>query len=100
VVGVGIDTEIQLAAQSITKALGSTVNVDAGDFVWVGWQARATTMPGVVRVLPLTNYATNAFLAAATFRSAINGTGLTAAPSSITPASNTTSGLILLIGVS
>jgi len=72
-----------------TLALSTPQALTAGTFVWVAILVNlGTTQPQLAR----TNAATqtsNANLTAATFRVAVNGTGATSLPSSITPAANT-----------
>lgn len=97
---VGIDANMTGTNTPFTVPLGTTINVAAGAFVWVGWLGKADTMPGLVRCAPQSAMSANAWLAAAQYRSASNGTSLTATPESITPANNVIFGSIFLIGVS
>jgi len=80
------------AAGLITMPLSTPQAVAAGSFVWAALvQNLATTQATLARN---TGAAVqfNAGLTAATFRWAVNGTGLSSLPGSITPASNVTAG--------
>lgn len=71
---------------------GGPVAVAAG-YVWVAMLVNATTTPSLFRGLSTAGNS-NIGLTAAQSRWAVNGTGLTALPSSITPSSNSSSGTI------
>lgn len=87
----------------ISNALTTPQSVAAGAFVWVALLTNlASTQPTVGRGAAMGASTTaNMGLTAATYRFAINGTGLTSLPSSITPSSNgAPSGSDLWVGVS
>jgi hypothetical protein len=82
-------TPFTAAAGGQTCALTTPQALAAGTFVWVAVLANlSVTQPTFARP-NVANTPSNAFLTAATFRTAINGTSVTALPSSITPGSNT-----------
>jgi hypothetical protein len=75
-------------------------SVAAGSY-WACLLVNAATPPTIARGGGLSQAGNNVNLTAASFRFAVNGTGLTTIPASITPASNTTTGaLALWMGVS
>lgn len=84
-----------------TLALTTPQALSAGTFVWVAILTNlGTTQPTLARSGAAVN-TQNFNLAAASFRVAVNGTGLTALPPSITPGSNTgTNSLSFLVGAS
>lgn len=85
----GVDSEV-LATGLITVTITAQA-VTAGSFYWVGMVFNAATPPSVGRAAGTTGIGAvaNVGLAAASYRYAINGTGQTSLPASITPASNT-----------
>ena len=65
----------------------------AGSFVWSALLVNlASTQPTLSAAAAVDTAVLNAGLSAATFRAAVNGTGRTTLPASITPASNTATG--------
>lgn len=90
-----------VVADSIVTANGphglsiTPVAATAG-FYWVGQLWNAGTSPGVARSQAATFSNNNVNLATAALRFAVNGTGLTTLPGSITPASNSTTGAAAL----
>ena len=76
------------AVAAPSNALTTPQQLAAGTFVWVGILVNlATTQPTLARNNSI-NAASNIGQAAATFRTAVNGTGLSTLPASITPGSN------------
>lgn len=82
------DAAVSSAALKTTTITGQALT--AGAFYWVGLLFNASVPPTLTRASGWTgvNVAANLGLSAATSRFAINGTGRTSLPSSITPASN------------
>lgn len=71
------------------------------NWVWSALLINASGMPTVARAAGLSATGNNIGLTAATYAYAVNGTGLTAIPASVTPGSNTLTGaLALWMGVS
>lgn len=70
-------------------ALTSAQSLAAGTFVWVALLENLATTQATLQRFQGGTVAANALLGNASLRFAINGTGLTALPASITPASNT-----------
>lgn len=69
----------------------------AGGFVWAALLVNfATTQPTLLKGATATGNVPNIGLTPATYRFAVNGTGLAALPGSITPASNSAGGLLSL----
>ena len=87
-------------AQSIT--LTTPQALAAGSFVWAALLVNlATTQPTLRSVGGGSAVPGNLNLGAASFRNAVNGTGLTALPASITPSSNTGTGALpFWVGIS
>jgi hypothetical protein len=86
-----------LAQGPATCALSAPQALAAGGFVWAALLANfATTQPTLLKGSTATGNVPNVGLAAAVYRFAVNGTGLVALPGSITPASNSASGLLTL----
>lgn len=72
-----------------------------GSWFWSALLINASSLPSLARAAGLSATGNNVGLSAATYAYAVNGTGLTAVPGSITPASNTLTGaLALWMGVS
>ena len=91
---VGIDSNITTnGPQSPSLAVAQPVT--AGRY-WVALLVNATSPPTLARTLGASATANNLNLSGATLRYCTNGTGLTALPSSITPASNSTTGALAL----
>lgn len=85
---VGIDSAITGSNNPISATLGAAqTNAPAGVY-WVAILTNATTPPTLVRTNGVLTGLNNAGLTGATLRYAVNGTGLTALPGSITPSSN------------
>jgi hypothetical protein len=84
-----VDAAISSASPKTTTI--SSQSLTAGSFYWVGLVFNASVPPTLTRGSGWTgvNTAANLGLAASAYRFATNGTGRTALPSSITPASNT-----------
>ncbi|MET7687975.1 glycosyl hydrolase family 28-related protein [Streptomyces sp. NPDC005483] len=86
---VGVDARI-----TGTGAFTETINVTATPgLYWVAFLVTATTMPQIYRGGTLSGGLHSANLSGASLRYATNGTGLTALPAPITPASNTATNL-------
>ena len=83
-----VDAAISTAALRTTTITSQALT--AGSFYWVGMLFNASVTPTLTRASGWTGVdtAANLGLTAATYRFATNGTGRTALPSSITPASN------------
>jgi hypothetical protein len=94
----GIDSVATLSGpQSGTLATPQTVT----SWFWAALLINATSPPSIARAAGLSATGNNVGLSAATYAYAVNGTGLTAVPASITPASNTlTGGMALWMGAS
>lgn len=76
-------------------ALTTPQSLAAGSFVWAAFLVNlATTQPTPRSIAASSPAAVNLNLAAAVLRTAVNGTGLTALPASITPSSNTATGAL------
>lgn len=90
VASVGIDT--QAVANGVQSATLSTPAALPAGRYWVALLFNAATAPVVARTFGASASANNMNLAGASLRYAVNGTGLAALPSTITPASNTTTG--------
>lgn len=92
--GTQLDTPASVDAEMTTNGLKTTTfSGTAGvpstsSFMWVAFLFNATTMGNIVRGTGVTGLA-NVGLTAATYRYAINGTGATTLPSTITPSANT-----------
>lgn len=85
-------TPLTAAAGTKTMALTTPQALSAGTFVWAAIVSNlATTQPTLGRAAPNVVLA-NMNLANASFRSAVNGTGQTSLPGSITPSANTGAG--------
>lgn len=90
------------AALTATGDLAVTLSapnqvIPANGFVWAALLVNlATTQPTMNRYTTAINTSANLGLAAATLETAVNGTGLTALPASITPAANTGAGAIAM----
>lgn len=85
-----VDADISSTGLKTTTIASQTLT--ASSFYWVGMVFNAATAPTLARMAGLSGLSTavNVGLTAASYRFAINGTGQTALPASITPASNTT----------
>lgn len=84
--------------QSGTLAIAQPVSAGA---YWAALLINATTPPTIARAAGLSSAGNNVNLTAVNYRYAVNGTGLTAIPASITPSSNTLTGAFALwMGVS
>lgn len=90
----GIDTQIAAGGPS-GVSLGAQQAVAAGHY-WVGLLVNATGAPTVARMGGVSASGNNVNLSGASLRWAVNGTGLTALPGSITPASNSTTGALAI----
>jgi hypothetical protein len=89
------------AASPLTLSLSTPQPVAAGAFVWAALLSNlATTQPQLRSGVGSTGAVANIGLTPAAARWATNGTGLAALPGSITPASNSTSGLTFWAGAS
>lgn len=86
----GIDTQVTGTNGPQNVTITSTA-LAAGCY-WFGILQNAATPQALVRSAPAFGALSNVNLSSATFRAAVNGTGLTAMPSSITLASNSQSG--------
>lgn len=88
---VSVDADVPFAATAglQTVALGTALALAEG-FYWFAWLTNGGTAPTVARGTAVTGGTgvINLGLAAATFRSATNGTGQTALPASLTVGSN------------
>lgn len=91
---VGIDSQV-VANGPQSPSLSTPQTVPAGRY-WVALLLNAGTPPVLARTSGASATANNLNLSAASLRYAVNGTGLTAMPSSINPASNTTTGAIAI----
>jgi hypothetical protein len=89
-VSAGIDTQVTGSNGPQNVTIGSTT-LPAGTY-WVGILQNATTPQQLVRSAPAFVSIANAGISTSLFRACVNGTGLTAMPSSVTPASNSSSG--------
>lgn len=85
----GVDGDISTAGPKTTTIAGQALA--AGAFYWVGLLFNASVTPTLTRASGWTGVgaAANLGLPAAAYQYAINGTGRTALPGSITPGSNT-----------
>lgn len=101
-VGLFSSAGTRLAATNVDAVISSTgpkntaitaVNLLANTFVWVGFVFNAATAPTLARGSSFES-TPSMNLTAATLRYALNGTGATALPASITPGDNTTSGAL------
>jgi hypothetical protein len=88
----------QLDDTIVTKGGTSTETVSFGavtpGFYWIAFLINASGMPGAVKLGTTQASFLNLGLAAAALRFCVNGTGLTAFPSSLTLSSNTQTGFI------
>lgn len=84
-----VDSDVTSAGLKTTTVPAQAL--PAGSFCWVGMVFNASVPPTLTRASGWTGVtaAANLGLTAAAFRFALNGTGRTALPASITPASNT-----------
>jgi hypothetical protein len=86
-----------LATGPAVCPLTAPQTVTAGAFVWAALLANfATTQPTLLKGATATGNVPNVGLTPAVYRFAVNGTGLVALPGSITPASNSASGLLTI----
>lgn len=101
VASVGVDAQVTSANTPVNVNLSASYTPTQPGFVWVALLFNATTAPTVLRTNGSTTATNNAGVSntAASLRFATNGTGLTALPSSITPASNSI-GPSIWVGVS
>lgn len=88
---VGIDAAI--ATSGVTEVAISPGDLEAGAFVWAAIVVNATGAPQLHRMSSTTT-PPNANLTASTLRNAVNGTGQTSLPATISPASNSGTGAI------
>lgn len=86
-----IATQLTTATGMITCPLTTPQALAAGTFVWTAVVCNLATTQAALFRGSANNVYSNGLLTAAAFRFAANGTGLTALPASITPASNVTS---------
>lgn len=96
-IGTSADQSVPWATNGVkTAALsGGPFNLAAGTFVWVALMCNtAGSAPTIMRGASLNTTTANAGFTAATARSATNGTGTTALPGSVTPASNVLAALV------
>lgn len=92
---VAIDS--QTATNGVQSAtLGAPASLPAGRY-WVALLFNATTAPVVARTAGASVTANNMNLSGATLRFAVNGTGLSTLPATITPASNSTTGAVAIV---
>jgi len=96
------DTASKLtAAGGQSMSLTTPQSLAAGTFVWVAFlENLATTQPQLRTFGALSASAPNVNLANATARVALNGTGLTSLPASITPSSNSITNAAIWVGIS
>jgi len=84
-------------AQSLPLTTPQALTPGVTPFVWAALLVNfGTTQPTLFKGASMTNNVPNAGLTAATFRWATNGTGLSALPGSITPASNSSAAALSL----
>lgn len=76
-----------------SAALGAAQSLAGGSFIWVACLFNAATPPILMRGGGLTVSANMANLSTANSRFAVNGTGQTSLPSTITPGSNSQTGV-------
>jgi hypothetical protein len=85
------------SAGAATLPLTTPQSLSAGTFVWAALLTNfGTTQPTLFKGGSISNNVPNLGLSAAASRWAINGTGLSALPGSITPASNSITGALTL----
>jgi hypothetical protein len=87
----GLDAKTSNGIQSAT--LGAAQSVAGGTFLWVALVFNAATPPVLMKHGGQSAAANIANLTAATARWAVNGTGATALASTITPSSNSQTGV-------
>ena len=83
-----IATQFTTAIGGISCPLTTPQQLTAGTFVWAAVLSNLATTQPTLSKASVINPISNLNLTAATFRIAINGTGLSVLPGSITPASN------------
>lgn len=89
----GIDAD--LTSVGVRSKAVTPVSCPAGRY-WVAFLFNAATAPTLARGGGVSSGANAANLGAADLRAAVNGTGRTSLPSTITPASNSTTGALAL----
>jgi hypothetical protein len=83
----GVNVDARVTTPGAWKETVTAVALSPGTY-WVAYLFNATTMPQPFRLGDVSAGLMNLGLSASTLKYAINGTGLTALPSSITPGSN------------
>lgn len=85
-----VNVDSSVSSTGLKTGTISSQSLTAGSFVWVGWVFNATTAPTLARAMGGASAAgtINLGLAASAFRFAVNGTGQTVLPSSVTTGSN------------